>query len=145
MKKIVAVIFLIFILSGIVVLSYNFENQYITNTIQYITNIINNQENSITLPRLSLCYYFIISIFLSFLFGIISVILKKYEKISRFCKYILFLFISYIFAQIIIKKGFNFITYTLEKDLIFILLSAICIYGIIVISYNSRYKKNPRI
>lgn len=138
MKKIVAVIFLIFILSGIVVLSYNFENQYITNT-------INNQENSITLPRLSLCYYFIISIFLSFLFGIISVILKKYEKISRFCKYILFLFISYIFAQIIIKKGFNFITYTLEKDLIFILLSAICIYGIIVISYNSRYKKNPRI
>lgn len=136
MKKIVIIIFLIFMLLTIVIFSYTFENQY-------TTDIITEQDNIIKLPRLSLSYYFIISIFSSFLFGIISVIAKKYVKLSWVCQNIFFLFISYIVAQLIIKKGFNFITYNLERDLIFILLSTICIYGIIFISYS--IKKSQRI
>ncbi len=106
------------------------------NTILLYGAHVDTNEGCVVLPRLFLTYYFIIALITSMVIGCVWFIFKRNNKMFRVCEYMFFVPIAYMMGQILIKGGFNFVTFSGNQDLIMIVVTAITIYGIIMIGLS---------
>ena len=88
--------------------------------------------NEIVLSRLALAYYFYVAVIITFIFLIVWFLLKKRETARRCISKVFMLTGSFV-AGLISYKGFSFASYTLEEDLMYILIRTIIIYLIVLI------------
>ena len=91
----------------------------------------------ITLPRLVLNYYFILSILAVLILFAFCFIFRKKEKVKDIMVKILFMPISYVISHIMIK-GFNAVSYTFNRDFYFILFLTIPIYLLFYTLYKRK-------
>lgn len=91
----------------------------------------------ITLPRLALNYYFILSILAVLILFAFCFVFRKKEKVKVIMVKILFMPISYAISHIMIK-GFNAVSYTFNRDFYFILFLTIPIYLLVCILYKRK-------
>lgn len=137
MKKLIPLIILLCTLCTVTIFAYDTGSQDMLSNKSETINIGQSAEIAfIALPRLSLTYYFIIALALTLAIGIAWLLVHKGKKLSLSYKYIFFAPIAYMAGQLLIKRGFNFVTFSLERDLVMILLSSACIYGIIILGLS---------
>lgn len=91
----------------------------------------------ITLPRLVLNYYFILSILAVLILFAFCFVFRKKEKVKDIMVKILFMPISYVISHIMIK-GFNAVSYTFNRDFYFILFLTIPIYLLFYTLYKRK-------
>lgn len=91
----------------------------------------------ITLPRLVLNYYFILSILAVLVLFVFCFVFRKKEKVKDIMVKILFMPISYVISHIMIK-GFNAVSYTFNRDFYFILFLTIPIYLLFYTLYKRK-------
>lgn len=96
-----------------------------------------------TLPRFALNYYFWAAVVMVLMIGGALVAVRKKEQIRTMMEKIFYFPLSYSVAHIIITGGKS--TYSMERDLFFILLVAIALYGFILIAVSlTRAIKNKK-
>ena len=85
----------------------------------------------VVLPRLVMAYYFYFAILLSIVVGVVWIIFRKRKKVSKVCKFLFLVPISYIAAQFLL--GVSLKSFTAQRDFIMIIIAAAIIYGICVL------------
>ncbi len=88
---------------------------------------INPSGGVMTLPRLFLSYYSLISIVLATICGLIMLLFHRNREVIKFTMKVFFLPVSYLLGQLIIK-GFTTSSYTATRDFYTILLIIIPLY-----------------
>jgi hypothetical protein len=97
---------------------------------------------TIELPRLALVYYLMMAGFAVLLSGVLLFFFRKNPKVKAWIIKITLLPLAYIISHLI-TKGFSTITYSMERDLIFILLVTVLLYAVGLVGLNLyRNKKN---
>jgi hypothetical protein len=115
------------------------ENRGGNMTIIYGTNPYPN-GGVVILPRLVMGYYFYLAIVLSVLIGILWFLLRNRKKGGNICKYLFFVPISYLAAQVLL--GVSLVTFTATRDIIMIILAATMIYGICILGAKLLAQQN---
>ncbi len=87
----------------------------------------------ITLPRLFLNTYALLSIIIAVLTGILWILLRKRETAARVLEKVFFLPVAYIIGHICVK-GFSGTSYSPARDFFLILLTAFVVYGLLLIA-----------
>lgn len=98
-------------------------------TIIYGTNPLNG--GVVILPRLVLGYYFLLVILMSAVIGVMWFIFRKREKACIISKYLFFIPVSYLIAQLLL--GVDLVSFTAQRDFIMIIIAAVAIYGICIL------------
>lgn len=99
------------------------------------------EEGSLTLPRLAMNYYLVLMTIIFIIIGILSFIFRKMDKINKITKIIMILALSYIFSHIVMF-GFGGSTYHLNRDLSFVIITTILIFSIfILLVYKDNFMK----
>jgi|AGTN01.3.fsa_nt_gi hypothetical protein len=83
----------------------------------------------ITLPRLVLGYYVVISAVAAGIAGLLWKVFRK-KKAGGFCKYTFLAPLSYLIGHILVK-GFNTLSFAAGRDFVMILIASAAVYGII--------------
>lgn len=96
---------------------------------------INPSGGVVTLPRLFLTYYSLIAIVFATICGLIMLILHRNKKLLNIMLKFIFLPVSYLLGQLIIK-GFTTSSYTAIRDFYAILLVMIPIYIAFISAIN---------
>lgn len=99
---------------------------------------------TISLPRLILAPYFLFALLILIVLTAARVLLKKWEKLSALLDKVIPLPISYMLAQLC-TKGINFTSFSVQRDLCFIVFCAILFYCAILIGmglYKSKKLKS---
>lgn len=120
-----------------------------TNNIDYIyytgikdeNNLIiygNNNEASVTLPRLALNYYLILTTGVLIFFALLSFIFKNVKTISELASIVCLVSIAYIVSHVLVMMPKS-ATYFIERDFTFI-ISLTLILSSILISIFKRLK-----
>lgn len=92
--------------------------------------VIDNQES--VLPRLALSYYFLLAAGITVVSTALWLLLKNRKTVRQCISKVFMLTGSYMIGQLS-YKGIRFSTYTLQMDLIYILLRTIFIYLVLLI------------
>lgn len=101
-------------------------------------------ENTTTLPRLSLGYYFILAIAALVILGIVWFLTRKKAKLCIWVERIGLYPISYIISHCIVS-GINWASYSLPRDFSLIILVSILLYSGLLLLHNIwRLKKEIR-
>lgn len=89
--------------------------------------------NSVTLPRLSMNYYFLMSIVIFVIFMILSFIFK--DKKKKIITSIMYLALSYIISNFLVL-GISRVTYHILRDLFFVSVTTVLLFIIIMLLIN---------
>ncbi len=105
----------------------------------------NDIEYHITvLPRLALVYYLMLAVLAVFLGGALLLSFRKKPKAKVWMIKLTLLPLAYIISHVI-TKGFSTATYSMERDLVFILLVTILLYMAGLIGLNLYWNKKNKI
>ncbi|WP_130805303.1 zf-HC2 domain-containing protein [Senegalia massiliensis] len=96
------------------------------------------EKNTITLPRLTINYYFVIAGIVFIIFMILSLIFRKNHRINKITTPIMILALSYILSHIIIL-GTNGTTYHMIRDFLFIIITGILLFSIFILLIYKNY------
>lgn len=94
----------------------------------------------VSLPRLALSYYFTFALLCLLMFWLMRLFIRKHEDVKRALDRIWPLPLAYILAHFCVK-GFEFRTYTLQRDFGYIMLITVAIYIAFLIGVDKYYKK----
>ena len=83
----------------------------------------------ITLPRLVLGYYAVLSVVAAGITGLLWILFRK-KKAGGFCRSIFLAPLSYLIGHILVK-GFNTLSFAAGRDFVMILIASAAVYGII--------------
>lgn len=103
----------------------------------------NPSGGRISLPRLVLGYYFIISAVIFIILLVARIFYRKQEKSSRLIGTALLIPLSYMISHLLVK-GFNTISFTATRDFLLIMLVSVFVFfGMVILSkiINSVIKK----
>jgi len=121
---------------------------YSPNTYEEALQIFGDDNGSsvVELPRLVLGYYLMIAAVAVIVGGILMLIFSKNSEVKAWITRIASLPLAYIISHIL-TKGFTTLTYSMERDFVFILLVMILIYaaGLLGVSlyHNKKEIKRP--
>ena len=103
----------------------------------------NESVGVITLPRLVLGYYLILAIASSIILMILLVILRKKRKIRLWIERIILFPISYVISHLCVMglKGQLIMTYSVQRDFLFIMLITIPIYLAVLLGVSVLRKR----